>query len=301
MKKVKYKTSVSRIIFMVFAVAFLILVLFVSVIPLWHVIMGSISNPTATTTSRSLILYPLRNVDFQAYAIIGRYQRLWSGYLNTFIYIVMQCALTGLLVTIAGYIFSRKRFRLRNAFMLFISATMLFNGGMIPMYMIVRNLKLLDTRGAMVLPAAIGVFNIIMMRTAMEGIPEALEEAARIDGAGELTTMFKIILPLCKATFAVIMLFTAVGKWNDYMSALLYLPNRTDLYPLQMVLRTILFNISSATQDMAAQTNVKDSVTMYQKSIEYAVIVVSTLPVLCIYPFVQKYFVSGVTIGAVKS
>ena len=113
--------------------------------------------------------------------------------------------------------------------------------------------------------------------------------------------MFRIILPLCKATFAVIMLFTAVGKWNDYMSALMYLPSRTDLYPLQMTLRSILFNISTATSDMTAQMDMANSVTMYQKSIEYAVIVVSTLPILCIYPFVQKYFVSGVTLGAVKS
>ena len=297
----KYKKSPSRIAFMTFAYLLLIVVFIISVVPLWHVMMGSISNPTATTTTRSLILYPLKNVDFQAYRIIGQYKKLWSGYLNTIIYIVLQCAITGLLSTVAGYIFSRKRFKMRNAFMLFISATMLFNGGMIPMYMIVRKLHLLDTRWAIVLPTAIGVFNIIMMRTAMEGIPEALEEAARLDGAGEFTIMFRIILPLCKATFAVIMLFTAVGKWNDYMSALLYLPNRTDLYPLQMTLKTILFNISTATQDMTAQVDMANSITMYQKSIEYGVIVVSTLPVLCIYPFVQKYFVSGVTLGAVKS
>ena len=297
----KYKKSPSRIAFMTFAYLLLIAVLIISVVPLWHVMMGSISNPTATTTTRSLILYPLKNVDFQAYRIIGQYKKLWSGYLNTVIYIVLQCVITGLLSTVAGYIFSRKRFKMRNAFMLFISATMLFNGGMIPMYMIVRKLHLLDTRWAIVLPTAIGVFNIIMMRTAMEGIPEALEEAARLDGAGEFTIMFRIILPLCKATFAVIMLFTAVGKWNDYMSALLYLPNRTDLYPLQMTLKTILFNISTATQDMTSQIDMANSITMYQKSIEYGVIVVSTLPVLCIYPFVQKYFVSGVTLGAVKS
>ncbi len=297
----KYKVTIGRVIFMIFAISFLVFIFFVSVIPLWHVIIGSISNPTSTTTYRGLILLPLRNLDFQAYRIIGQYQRLWSGYLNTFIYIVMQCVVTGLLVTISGYIFSRKRFRMRNKFMLFISATMLFNGGMIPMYMIVRNLHMLDTRWAIVMPGAIGVFNIIMMRTSMEGIPEALEEASRLDGAGELIIMFRIILPLCKATFAVIMLFTAVGKWNDYMSALMYLPSRTDLHPLQMTLRTILFNISTATSDMTAQMDMANSVTMYQKSIEYAVIVVSTLPILCIYPFVQKYFVSGVTLGAVKS
>lgn len=297
----KYRMTFGRAVFLILAVAFLLIVTVASVVPIWHVVMGSISNPTATTTTRGLILLPLKNLDFGAYKIIAGYKKLWNGYINTFIYIVMQCAITGALSVMAGYAFSRKRFRFRNTFMMIIAATMLFNGGMIPMYIIVRKLHMLDTRWAIVLPSAINVFNIIMMRTAMEGIPDALEDAARIDGASDATVMFRIILPLTKATFAVIMLFTVVGKWNDFMSALLYLPTRTDLYPLQMTLKTILFNISTATQDMTQQANMAGSVTMYQKSIEYAVIVVSTLPILIVYPFVQKYFVSGITLGAVKS
>lgn len=186
--------------------------------------------------------------------------------------------------------------------MMILSFTMLFNGGMIPTYMVIRHLGMLDTPAAMVIPGALGVFNILIMRTSMQSISDELEDAARIDGAGDFTIMFKIILPLCKATFAVIMLFTAVGKWNDFMSALLYLPSRTDLYPLQMTLRTILFNISTATQDMtASSTEMLNSTSLYQKSIEAAVIVVSTVPILCVYPFVQKYFVKGMTLGAVKS
>ena len=293
----KQKLTVSRVIFLVIAVVILVAIALVCLMPLWHVIMVSISNPTAVTSHKGLVLWRLRNFDFQAYRIIFQYKGLWNGYLNTIIYIILSCVITGLLTVIAGFVFSRRRFRYRNAFMLIISFTMLFNGGMIPTYMVIRKLGMIDTIWAMVLPGALSVFNIILMRTSMQGIADSLEEAARMDGAGEFVTMFKIILPLCKATFAVIMLFTVVGKWNDFMSALLYLPTKTELYPLQMEIRTILFQstkqISSASD--AASMNV------YSRNIQYAVIVVSTLPILAVYPFVQKYFVTGMTVGAVKA
>ena len=293
----KQKLTVSRVIFLVFAVVILVAIALVCLMPLWHVIMVSISNPTAVTSHKGLVLWRLRNFDFQAYKIIFQYKGLWNGYRNTIFYIILSCVITGLLTVIAGFVFSRRRFRYRNAFMLIISFTMLFNGGMIPTYMVIRKLGMIDTIWAMVLPGALSVFNIILMRTSMQGIADALEEAARMDGANEFVTMFKIILPLCKATFAVIMLFTVVAKWNDFMSALLYLPTKTELYPLQMEIRTILFQstkqINSASD--AASMNV------YSRNIQYAVIVVSTLPILAVYPFVQKYFVTGMTVGAVKA
>lgn len=293
-----YKITVSRAVFMSFAVVLLVLISLVCLAPLWHVLMGSLSNPTQVGITQGLILYPLQNLDTHACSIILTYQRLWNGYLNTFIYIFLQCVLTGVATIVAGYVFSRNRFRFRNTFMLIISSTMLFNGGMIPMYMVVRSLGLLDTRWAIVVPGMLSVFNIIIMRTAMQGISNALEEAARLDGANDFTIMFRIILPLCKSTFAVIMLFSAVAKWNDFMSALMYLPTRTDLYPLQMVLRDILMENSEITSSTAA---LQDSSSIYRQNTEYAAIVVSTLPILCIYPFVQKYFVTGMTIGAVKA
>ena len=293
-----YKIKAPRVIFLTFAVAFLIFVAAVCLLPLWHVMMGSISNPTSIKTQNGLILYPLTNFDSRAYSIILTYQKLWNSYLNTFIYIIMACVLTGVSTVIAGYVFSRKRFYYRNSFMLIISSTMLFNGGMIPTYMVIRNLGMLDTRWAIVVPGMLSVFNIIIMRTSMEGFSDALEEAARLDGANDFTIMFKIILPLCKSTFAVIMLFCAVAKWNDYMSALLYLPTRTDLQPLQMALRSILVDSS---QEFTSSSDILQNTSLYKQNIEYAVIVVSTLPILCIYPFVQKYFVTGMTIGAVKS
>lgn len=294
----RYKMTISRAIFMVFAFVFLILISIVCLAPLWHVLMGSLSNPTQVGINQGIILYPLQNIDTHAYSIILTYQKLWISYLNTFIYILMACVLTGIATIIAGYVFSRKRFRFRNTFMLIISSTMLFNGGMIPMYMVVRNMGLLDTRWAIVVPGMLSVFNIIIMRTSMQGISDALEEAARLDGANDFTIMFRIILPLCKSTFAVILLFCAVGKWNDYMSALMYLPTRTDLYPLQMALRSIL---NDTTSEFTSSTDLMQNTSLYKQNIEYAVIVVSTLPILCIYPFVQKYFVTGMTIGAVKA
>ncbi len=294
----KYKKTVSRRIFLIFAYALMILIAIACIAPLWHVVMASISDPTLSINSKGLILWPLGKPDFKAYDIIRGYEKLWRGYGNTILYIIGQCVITGITTVIAGYVFSRKRFYYRNTFMMLISFTMLFNGGMIPTYMVIRGLGMIDTPWALLIPQALSVFNILLMRTSMQNISDALEDAARIDGASDFKIMFKIILPLTKATFAVIMLFTIVMKWNDYMSALLYLPTRTDLYPLQMVLRSILITTS---QDLTSGADVANTLSLYKKPVEFAVIVVSTLPILCIYPFVQKYFVTGVTIGAVKS
>ena len=295
--RLHYKPTVSRIIFMIFAVAILILIAIACFLPIWHVIMASISDPTELNVSKGLIVKPLKKVDFTAYKMILQYKSLWQGYRITLMYIVLSCVITGVLTVIAGYVFSRTRFYYRNTFMLIISFTMLFNGGMIPTYMVIKSLGMLDTVWAIVIPGSLNVFNIILMRTSMQGISDALEEAARLDGANDFVIMFRIILPLCKATFAVIMLFTVVMKWNDYMSALLYLPQRTDLFPLQMALRTILYETS---KEITSASDV-NATSVYARSVEYAAIVVSTLAILCVYPFVQKYFVTGMTVGAVKA
>ena len=261
MKRSKLKrVSPSRAVFLVVAVLFLLAVALVCFLPIWHVIMASISNPTQVNVSKGLILFPLGNMDTTAYKMLLSYQSLWSGYRNTIFYIILSCAITGTLTIVAGFVFSRNRFFYRNTFMLIISF-------------------------------------IILMRTSMQEISDSLEEAARLDGANDFIIMFKIVLPLCKATFAVIMLFTIVMKWNDYMSALLYLPTKTELYPLQMELRKILFQ---STKEITSASDVSSS-TVYARNVEYGAIVISTLPILCVYPFVQKYFVTGMTIGAVKA
>lgn len=295
----KFKEKPSRIVFVVINTLILLLITYVCLAPIWHMVMASISNPTALNTHIGLVFWPLENVDVQAYRIILQYDKLWGSYLNTILYIISTCILTAVLTTIAGYVFSRKTFYYRNGFMMIISFTMLFNGGMIPNYIVMKWLHLTDTPWVLIIPGALSVFNIIIMRTSMENVPMELSEAAKIDGASDLRILWSVILPLCKATFSVIMLFTAVAKWNDYFSALLYLPKRSDLYPLQMVLREIL--ITSTADFSSTSFDMADSATVYKKGIEYASIVVSTLPVICIYPFIQKYFVTGVTIGAVKS
>ena len=295
----KIKEKPSRLVFVGINTLILALIAFVCFAPIWHMVMASISNPTALNTHTSLVFWPLENVDVQAYRIILQYNKLWGSYLNTILYIVSTCVLTAVLTTIAGYVFSRRSFYFRNGFMMIISFTMLFNGGMIPNYIVMKWLHLTDTPWVMIIPGALSVFNIIIMRTSMENVPMELSEAAKLDGASDLRILWSVILPLCKATFSVIMLFTAVAKWNDYFSALLYLPKRSDLYPLQMVLREIL--ITSTADFSSTSFDMADSVTVYKKGIEYASIVVSTLPVICIYPFIQKYFVTGVTMGAVKS
>ena len=257
---------------------------FICVVPIIHVCMASISDPAMVDKATSFILHPLGEPSLNAYKIIMRYKNIWMGYKNTLFYVAAQCIITSILSVIAGYITSRKRFRYRNVLMMFLAFTMLFNGGMIPTYMVVNKLGLLNTRFALLIPQAMSVFYIIIMRTAIQAIPDSLEESARIDGAGELTIMF-----------------IAVAKWNEWFSALLYLPTARDLYPLQMFMREILISATNSTQSVTANAgDLMDNAQMYKTLVKYGAIVVSTLPILMIYPFCQKYFVTGVMVGSVK-
>jgi putative aldouronate transport system permease protein len=289
------RKSISRITFEIINAALLLSVVFLCVFPFWHVLMASFSDPGLLNSYPGVIWTPLGGATLKGYEYVLAYKNIWLGYANTLFYVAAQCAITLVLSVIAGYVVSRRRFRYRNALMAFIMFTMLFNGGLIPMYMVVRNLNLIDTRAALLIPSALSTFNIILMRTAILGIPDSLEESARIDGAGEFTICFRIILPLIKATAAVVLLFTAVGKWNEWFSALLYL-NDSSKYPLQMVLRDILVRGA----DITSSSDAMDKTQIYKSLVKYCVIIVSTAPILCVYPFVQKYFVSGVMIGSLK-
>lgn len=289
------RKSISRRVFLFVNMLLMIAAALICVIPIWHIFMSSISEPGLVDSNSKILLLPLGEISFKGYKYILNYKNLWVGYGNTIFYVVMQCLISGGLSLLAGYVLSRKRMKFRNAIMMFIAFTMLFNGGMVPTYMVVRNTGLLYTRAAMLIPSALSVFNIIIMRTAIAGIPDSLEESARLDGAGELSILFKIVIPLCKASFAVIILFTAVAKWNEWFSAILYLKD-TSKYPLQMFLRQILIKQES----IASSGQLADQLQIYKVLVKYCSIVVSTLPILCIYPFVQKHFVSGILIGSVK-
>lgn len=291
------KISTSRKAFQVFNYSFMIIICIICILPLWHVYMASFSDPALVESATGFILKPLGKITLSGYRILLDYKHLWRGYGNTIIYIILQCVISGILTLVTGYVVSRKEIRYRNALMMFMMFTMMFNGGTIPTYMVVRSLGLLDTRAALILPTAVSVFHVIIMRTGISSIPEALIESAKIDGAGTLKIIFKIILPLCKSTFAVIILFIAIFKWNEWYNALLYLPSATDKYPLQMVLREILILNNT---DASTGADLISDLQLSKTLVKYCAITVSTLPIICFYPFVQKYFVTGVMIGSVK-
>ena len=200
-----------------------------------------------------------------------------------------------LVTVIAAFCLSRRDLPGKNIMIMAMVFTMYFAGGMIPNYLVVRSLKLLDTRASMILPSLISTYNFIIVLTAFKGLPPSLEEAATIDGANEYTVLFKVLIPLIKPVISVIALYYLVAIWNNFMSALLYLSDPKK-YPLQLVLREILYQ-GTMEQETSSQI---DTAAMQQETIKYAVMVVSTVPVLCVYPFIQRYFVKGVMIGAVK-
>lgn len=290
------KPSASRKVFLAFDYCLMVCICLICLLPIWHVIMASISEPALVDMNKGFLLWPLGTPSLNAYSVILQYKGFWQGYLNTLCYVIAQVLLTTSLTLMAAYVVSRKQFRYRSAVMRLITFTMMFNGGMVPTFMLVRNLGMLNTYWSQLLPMALSAFYIIIARSAIDGVPESLAESARIDGAGELTIMVRIVLPVIKSTIAVIVLFVAVAKWNEWFPALLYLPKAADKYPLQMHLRQILIQAEDATNAAALM----DDSQLYKTLAKYATIVVSTLPILTIYPFVQKYFVTGVTIGSVK-
>lgn len=269
--------------------------------PLVYIISASISDP-ADVNSGKMWLFP-KGITFEGYRIIFENDAIWKGYLNTVFYTLLG-TIINLAVTIpAAYALSRKDFAGRNLFMAMFVITMFFSGGLIPTYLVVKSLGLIDTIWAMVLPNAAAVWNIVIARVFFQStIPKELEEAAIIDGASNFKMFFKIILPLSMPIIAVMGLFYGVGHWNGYFNALIYLSDK-ELFPLQLVLREIL-----VLQEMASQnTDVTGSMAeaMHSKQqlaavIKYGVMIVSTLPIIIIYPFLQRFFVKGVMIGSLK-
>jgi putative aldouronate transport system permease protein len=287
--------SISYKIFQIINYMILSLLAFLCIAPMIHTLFASFSDPTRLSAHVGIILKPI-GFTLEGYKLVLNNPNIYTGYVNTIIY-VTGSVLIGLFLTVtSSYVLSRKRLYFGNAFMFFIVFTMLFNGGMIPFYMIVRNLGWLDSRWALIIPGCCSAFNIIIMRTSMAEIPESLEEAARIDGAGSLTVLLKIVIPLSKATIAVIILFSAVAQWNSWFNASMFLQKRS-LYPLQLVLRDIL--IKNDTSQMGRE-DMENNIAIYKELVKYCTTVVATVPILLVYPFVQKYFVKGVMIGSIK-
>jgi len=232
----------------------------------------------------------------QAYEIIMKHAMLWKSYGNTLIYVSASTVLGLTLTMLGAFVLSRKYLPGKNAMMVMVTITMFFSGGLIPSYLINVELGLVNNRWAMIIPGAISTYNMIMMLTYFRGIPDSLEESARIDGANELVILTRIVIPLSLPVIAVISLYIIVAHWNSYMHATIYLRER-DLFPLQVILREILISGSSNLDQM---TSGYDDFAAYSEAVKYATIIVSTLPVLAIYPFLQRFFVKGVMLGAIK-
>jgi len=298
----KIKESPSRIVFNIINTILLLLLAFACLSPLLHVFLASFSDPTLLTQYQGgMILWPLSDatasLTFKGYSFVLTNSGLIRGYANTFYYVGAGTRLSVLLCSLGGYCISRRNTLWMKYLMIIMTFTMFFSGGMIPLYMVNKFLGIVNTRWVIVIMGVISVFNVIIVRTAFQAIPASLEESAQLDGAGHLTVLFRITFPLAKATIAVIALFYAVGKWNEYLTAAIYLTDRK-LYPLQIILREILIMSSGTSEfDLGAEAG---SYNLYKKLLQYSTIIFATLPILCIYPFVQKYFVKGVMIGSLK-
>ena len=242
------------------------------------------------------MLRPL-GLNLKAYKLVLDNPMIAIGYRNTLFYVTVGTALNILMTSLAAYGLSRKNVFWRNPILFLIIFTMFFSGGLIPTYLWVgNNLGMLDKPWALIIPPAINTWNLLIMKTAFESVPVALEESARLDGANDFHILFRIIIPLSLPVMAVMVLFYAVYHWNAYFNALVYIRTR-DLYPLQMILRDILIsnNVASMTTGVSG-----GDVEPIGETIKYATIVIATIPILLIYPFLQKYFVKGAMIGAIK-
>lgn len=278
-----------------FNVAFMLGLSAVTIYPFVYVLFASLSDPAWAVQARGIILYP-KGFTLEAYKLVFANPSILIGYGNTIFYVVAGTALNILMTSLGAYALSRQNVMWKNAIMFLIVFTMFFNGGLIPTYLLVENLGLLDSRWALIVPAAMSAFNLIIMRTAFQAVPVSLEESAKLDGANDFTVLFRIVLPLSMPVVSVMILFYGVGHWNAWFNALIYLRTR-ELYPLQLILREIL--ITNSTDSMLTGTAGGDKMPVGE-TIKYATIIVATVPILCLYPFLQKYFVKGVMIGAVK-
>lgn len=276
----------------------LALVLFVTAYPLYYVVVASVSDPFKVYAGQTMI-YPV-GFSWGGYQRIFQDAMITKGYLNSTIYTVVGTFVSVVLTCVSGYALSKKTLPGRRWIMLFLLFTMYFNGGLIPTYLTVRDVGMFNTIWALIIPNAISVYNLIIARTFFESnIPESLTEAASIDGSSNIGTMVRIVMPLSTPIIAVMVVFYAVGLWNNWFDALIY-TTKSEMAPLQLVLRSILIK-SQASSDMLmgmdANYAEKQKIT---EMLKFASIVVASIPMLIIYPFVQKYFSKGIMIGAVK-
>ena len=289
-------------IFLIFVYVFLAISLLIVLYPLIYIISASISNPHLVNSGEMWLLP--KGITFEGYRTLLGNSSIWRGYLNTIYYTVLGTSINLLVTLPCAYALSREDFYGRRAFTNFMLVTMFLSGGLIPSYLLIRSLGMLNTVWALVIPGAVSVYNVVVTRTFFQStIPREMEEAAIVDGCSDFRLFMQIVLPLSTPIIAVMALFYGVGHWNSFFNALIYLSDRS-MYPLQMILREILI-----LQDMSSNTlnNVTSEMAnmLYSKQqlaqvIKYGVMIVSSLPVIIVYPFLQKYFVKGMMVGSIK-
>lgn len=296
----KYKRTFAEHMAEVGIRSILIFAAIITLYPFVYVLSMSVSDVDAVMR-QEVWLYPVGfNID--SFKMIINSPDVWRAYYNTLWYTVVGTGISLGLTILGAYPLSRKDFSARNTIMIYIVITMLFGGGLIPTFILINDLGLYNTRWAIVLPTAVNAFFIILMRLFFQtSIPYEMTEAAKIDGSNDFGILFKVILPLSTPILAVISLFSAVKYWNDYMSAVLYLPN-IDLQPITMLLQKVLMNASTAENlmDPTAALEAGTSLYAYSAQLKYTVVIVTVLPIICVYPFLQKYFVKGIMIGSLK-
>ncbi|MBO1513475.1 carbohydrate ABC transporter permease [Metabacillus sp. BG109] len=278
----------------IFLVAIMVILV---VYPLYFIVIASISNPNMIYEGK--VWFLPKDITFEGYQRIFNDSKIWLGYKNSIIYTFVGTIVNVTFTLMAAYALSRRDLYGRNLIMFLFLFTMFFSGGLIPTYLVVKDLGLLNTMWALILPKAVAVWNVIVARTYFQtSIPNELLEAAKMDGCSDAKFFWKIVVPLSKPIVAVMVLFYAVGHWNSYFDALIYL-NNEDLYPLQLILRNILIQNEASTQ-MISDLDSLAAKQRVSELIKYGVIIVASIPLLILYPFVQKYFVKGVMIGGIK-
>ena len=288
----KKKKSIEDIVLDIVVYAVLIIIFIVTFYPMWYVVVASFSTGTYIAQTDGLLLWP-GDFTLKAYKMVMDDPKIWTGLKNSLIVLGVSLPINIILTAMCGYFLANTGMMLKKAIAAMIMFTMFFGGGMIPTYLNVKSLGLYNSLWALILPGALSVYNAIICKTAIEGIPESLSESAYIDGANDIQVLFKIIIPLIKPTLAVILLYYGVAHWNAWFNASIYLKDESKV-PVQNIIRAILL---ANTQLGETGGDMYDE---YAEAIRYAAIVVSTFPILCVYPFLQKHFAKGVMIGAVK-
>jgi len=289
MKKIKWNDFLLDV-----AVTLILCVLsFICLYPLWFVLMASFSSTSAIDASKGILFWPV-NFSLNSYVMVFQHKLFVSGFINTIKILLMSLPINLVLTLLCGYFLSCSGMMFKKPITGLILFTMYFSGGMIPGYLNIRDLGLYNSLWALVLTGAMSVYNSIICKTAIESIPESLKESAYIDGANDIQILYKIVVGLIKPTLAVLTLYYAVGHWGSWFNASIYLKDN-DLLPIQNILRSVLIEQKDSMQQASREEFME-----YVETIKYAAVVITTAPILCVYPFLQKYFTKGVMIGAVK-